>query len=251
MDSETLKILNDSRIIRERFPNKVYKLFQSTKNIDYLTHILNSKYSKLTATHEYRSKEAYFVDFYTKVHKFWIPIADRSFYTDINVWDAVKILNTKFIKHACQHIEFKYDSKKSKSYTDVALDETILYQPGFEDLNRNIVDTRKWGREHLDPYKIIKTAEEDEAEYYGYEYVTSDVAIKLKQKTKNKPHYTYPVKGTPFMINRKPKINMWHKFNNASAGAEMEAPRDTEGTYEMETPIYGHKFPAKYNKHNR
>jgi hypothetical protein len=53
------------------------------------------------------------------------------------------------------------------------------------------------------------------------------------------------------MINRKPKINMWNKFNNASAGAEMQAPRDTEGTYEMETPIYGHKFPAKYNKYNR
>jgi len=251
MDSESMKILNDNRIVRQRFPNKVYKLFQSTKNIDYLTHLLNSKYGKLPASHEYRSKEAYFVDFYDKIHKFWIPIADRSYYTDTNVWDAVIALNTKFIRHACQHIEYKHDSKKSKSYTDVLLDTTVLHQPGFEDFNNNLIDNRKWGREHLDPQtKIMKTAEEDEAEYYGYDYVTSDVAIKLKQKTNNTPQYQYPVKGTPFMINRKPKINTWHKFNNGSAGVEkqFQFPRDMEGTYEMENRIYGHKFPGKYSK---
>ena len=250
MDSETMKILTDNKIIRTKFPNKVYKIFQSTKNVDYLLYVLNSKYKKSTVSNEYHVKELYLVDFYMKVHKFWIPIADRSCYTDTNVWDAVKILNSKFIKYACQHIEYKYNSKESKSYSDTILDTTVLYQPGFEDLNKNIIDTRKWGQEYIDQSPIIKTAEEAEAEYYGYEYATSDVVIELKKKIKNTPIYSHPFRpnGTQFMINRKPKINVWNKFNNAleNVDREFQSPRDI--TYELEAPIYNHKFPAKYNK---
>ena len=253
-----MDILYDPKIIKQRFPNKVYKIFRSTKNIDYLTHVLNTKYPKnitsvIGATNTYRAKEEYLIDFYTKVQMFWIPIADRSHYTDNNVWDAIKILNSKFIKYAYQHIEYKYDSKKSKSYIDTALDATILYQPGFEDMNKDLYKkTNKWGTTHLDQSGICKTAEEAEAEYYGYDYVTSDVAIGLKKKIKNTPQYTHPFKpsGTPFMINRKPKINVWNKFNNASSGAdkEFQVPKGTEGTYELETPVYRHRFPAQYSK---
>ena len=250
MDPETMKILTDNKIVRTKFANKVYTIFQSTKNVDYLLYVLNSKYGKSPVSNEYRAKELYLVDFYTKVHKFWIAIADRSNYTDTNVWDAVKILNSKFIKYACQHIEYKY--KESKSYSDTILDTTVLYQPGFENLNKNIIDTRKWGQEHLDPSPIIKTAEEAEAEYYGYEYATSDVVIALKKKIKNTPIYSHPFRphGTPFMINRKPKLDVWNKFNNALASVdrEFQPPRDMDGTYELEAPVYGHKFPAKYSK---
>ena len=98
MDPETMKILTDNKIVRTKFANKVYTIFQSTKNVDYLLYVLNSKYGKSPVSNEYRAKELYLVDFYTKVHKFWIAIADRSNYTDTNVWDAVKILNSKFIK---------------------------------------------------------------------------------------------------------------------------------------------------------
>ena len=96
--------------------------------------------------------------------------------------------------------------KKSNSYIDTALDATILYQPGFEDMNNDLYKkTNKWGTTHLDQSGICKTAEEAEAEYYGYDYVTSDVAIGLKKKIKNKamtekyPYETGKIKitGTP------------------------------------------------------
>jgi len=257
-----MDILYNPKIIKQRFSNKIYSIFRSTKNIDYLAYVLNTKYPKKTINNmtlvvenniTYNTKEEYLIDFYTKIQKFWIPIADKSYYTDNNVWDAVKILNSKFIKYACQHIEYKYDSKKSKSYIDTALDATILYQPGFEDMNKNLYkNTDKWGTTHLDKSNICKTAEEAEAEYYGYDYVTSDVAIGLKKKIKNEPQYTYPFKpsGTPFMINRKPKINVWNKFNNASYGVdkEFQFSNGTEGTHELEAPVYRHLFQAQYSK---
>ena len=251
-----MDILYDPKIVKQRFPNKVYAIFRSSKNIDYLTHVLNTKYNtphNMTSvgpiSNLEKSKEMFLIDFYTKIQKFWIPIADRS-YTDIYVWDAVKKLNYKFIKYACQHIESIYDSKKSQSYTDAILDATVLYQPGFEDMNKNLYKkTDRWGTTHLDSSNICKTAEEAEAEYYGHDYVTSEVSIALKKKIKNEPNYTHPFKssGTPFMINRKPKINIWNKFNNASYGADKEFQVAT-GTDELEAPIYRHKFQAKYSK---
>ena len=252
-----MDILYDPTIVKQRFPNKVYAIFRSSKNIDYLMHVLNTKYNKSNnmtsiGVNLSKLKEMFLIDFYTKVQKFWIPIADRS-YTDIYVWDAVKKLNYKFIKYACQHIESVYDSKKSKSYTDAILDATVLYQPGFEDMNKDLYKkTDKWGTTHLDPSKICKTADEAEAEYYGHDYVTSDVSIELKKKIKNEPNYTHPFKPnrTPFMINRKPKIDIWNKFNNASYGTDkdFQFSKGTDGTHELEAPIYNHRFPPQYSR---
>jgi hypothetical protein len=52
------------------------------------------------------------------------------------------------------------------------------------------------------------------------------------------------------MINRKPKINIWNKFNNASSGAdkEFQVATGTEGTHEMEAPIYNRRFPPQYSR---
>jgi hypothetical protein len=256
-----MDILYDPKIIKQRFPNKVYSIFRSSKNIEYLIYVLNTKYPNnmsknmlaVSDLNTYRMKEEYLIDFYTKVQKFWIPIANRSYYTDNNIWDAIKMLNSKFIKYACQHIEYKYNLKKSKSYIDTALDATVLYQPGFEDMNKDIYKkTNNWGTTHLDPSGICKTAEEAEAEYYGEDYVTSEVAIGLKKKIKNAPQYTNPFKpsGTPFMVNRTPKINLLYKFNNASSGADkdFQFAQGTEGTHEMEAPIYSQRFQSQYSK---
>lgn len=255
-----VKFMISGHLVKKSFPIQVTDRFKAQKNVEYIAYLLKQKYrnGKSTERKTYNAYVKYIKTLHESMYAFKSPISNQSYFNSNDVWKAVKVRNYQFYKSACLSIDTVGSYTESKSYHMKDLEVNCLFPKGFESLNADLKTGFSVENPSADDYMsgqgwaegdANKSAEETLAEYYGSEFVTSDVAIALRKKQKANPSMPTGPKpqGVPFMIDRRPRINQWYNTGKAADLVDRDIQRtvDQEDNLELETPLYGNRFGTK------
>jgi hypothetical protein len=244
---EDVKFMVNCNLVKKRFKQQVYELFKTAKNILYISQVLTDEYSIILnikpCTDEHKAYKIFVNDLHSRVSKYaQTNVPDRAYFDDADIWAAVRALNYQFINSAKSQIKTASTYKESKSYLQKAVEVNYLFPKGFEGLNKGVKFGRNTNNNQdaaWDEGDANMTAEETTGEYYGYDSVTSEVAIKLRKKLEKRPS-KLKVNGTPFMINVQKRINRrWTPAKAADLQERgIQQPVNMEDTYELESNAY-------------
>ena len=249
---DDVKFMISGHLVKKSFLQQVSDQFKSQKNVRYINYLLEQRYydGNLVNRRQIKAYRKYIKTLHESMYAFKPQIPNQSYFNSDDVWKSVKICNYQFYKSACRSIDTVNLYKESKSYHMKDLEANCLFPKGFESLNADIKTGFSASPEQgWADGDANKSAEETLAEYYGSEFVTSDVAIALRKKHAANPGVPTGPKpqGVPFMIDRRPRINQWYNTGKAADLVDRDIQRtvDQEDNLELETPLYGNQFGAR------